>query len=318
MSQGIDQNLDSSTDVLLAPVKGVDTRRALPKSMFVKRPWVFTMKVLLAFALVALGWAAVAVWTTWWVVAITVVTNGLLYAHFVELQHECLHEHAYNQRWLNRLVGFVLGAPMLSSYWHYKHDHLRHHAYLGTEQNQEFFNYRFNGLGSIPGFLRGAYHLGRYTEVLRDMGRSLVGRTNPGITKTVAAKKIRTEYQLLALLLVGAVAASVATESYYLLLVWLLPTLLVAEPAHFLIELPEHFGTRTIEAGWFAKWYTNGNDVHTAHHFHQGVPMAQVRVLHAMIEDRVVAVAPSYWSFYKDVFTGRVKYEDLSENCMTR
>jgi fatty acid desaturase len=219
---------------------------------------------------------------------------------------------------------------MLSSYWHYKHDHLRHHAYLGTEQNQEFFNYRFNGLGSIPGFLRGAYHLGRYTEVLRDMGRSLVGRTNPGITKTVAAKKIRTEYQLLALLLVGAVAASVATESYYLLLVWLLPTLLVAEPAHFLIELPEHFGlntqtnpdvlsnTRTIEAGWFAKWYTNGNDVHTAHHFHQGVPMAQVRVLHAMIEDRVVAVAPSYWSFYKDVFTGRVKYEDLSENCMTR
>ncbi|WP_019065837.1 fatty acid desaturase family protein [Streptomyces hokutonensis] len=330
MSQTVEPDLDGTTNVLLAPVRGTDERRKLPKSMFVKRPSVFTAKFVVAVVAVAAAWTAVALEPVWWVIAVTVVVNGLMYAHLVELQHECLHEHAYNRRSLNRLMGFLAGVPMLTSYWHYKHDHLRHHAYLGTPQNQEFFNYRFQGLGSLPGFLRGAYHLGRYNDVARDTGRSLLGRTDPGITKTLAAKKIRTEYQLFAVLFAAAVVYSVAARDLYLVWVWVLPTLLVAEPTHFLIEMPEHYGlntqtdpdvlsnTRTIEAGRFAKWFTNGNDVHTAHHFHQGVPMVNVRALHRVIEDRVETVAPSYWSFYRDVFTGRITYQDNSENCMTR
>lgn len=330
MSQAVEPDLDGSVNVLLAPVRGRDERRSLPKSMFVKKPSVFTAKILLAAAIIAAAWTAVALSPTWWVIAVTIPVNGLMYAHLVELQHETLHEHAYKSRGMNRFVGFLAGAPMLSSYWHYKHDHLRHHAYLGTPQNQEFFNYRFEGLGTVPGFLRGAYHLGRYGDVVKDIGRSLVGRTNPKVTKTVAAKKIRTEYLLFTVLIVAAIAYSVLARDLYLLWVWVLPTLLFAEPAHFLIEMPEHYGlntqtdpnvlsnTRTIEAGWFGKWYTNGNDVHTAHHFHQGIPMVNVRALHQVIESRIETVAPSYWSFYKDVFTGRITYQDHSENCMTR
>ncbi|MEW1655432.1 MULTISPECIES: fatty acid desaturase [unclassified Streptomyces] len=330
MSQAVEPDLDGSTNVLLAPVRGTDERRKLPKTMFVKRPAVFTVKFVFAVAIVAVAWVAVALRPTWWVIALSVIVNGLMYAHLVELQHETLHEHAYNKRGMNRFIGFLAGAPMLSSYWHYKHDHLRHHAYLGTPQNQEFFNYRFDGLGSIPGFVRGAYHLGRYLDVVKDTARSLIGRTNPMITKTVAAKKIRTEYQLFAVLIAAAIAYSVVAQNAYLVWVWVLPTLLVAEPTHFLIEMPEHYGlntqtdpdvlsnTRTIEAGWFAKWFTNGNDVHTAHHFHQGVPMVHVRELHGVIENRVQTVEPSYWAFYRDVFTGRITYQDSSENCMTR
>jgi len=146
----------------------------------------------------------------------------------------------------------------------------------------------------------------------------------------VAARKIRTEYLGFATVLVGAIAFTVLAESPYLLLVWVLPTLVVAEPTHFLIELPEHFGlntqtdpnvlsnTRTVRAGRFAKWFTNGNDLHTAHHFHQGVPMAQVPRLHSLIEDRIETVEPSYWSFYRAVATGRLRYQDTSETCMTR
>lgn len=330
MSQAVEPDLDGSTNILLAPVRGVDERRNLPKEFFVKRPAVFTAKFLLALVLVAAVWTAVALHTTWWTVVLSVIVNGMLYAHLVELQHECLHEHAYNSRSLNRLIGFLAGLPMFSSYWHYKYEHLKHHAYLGTPQNKEFFNYRFQRLGTIPGFLRGAYHLGRYLDVFKDMGRSLVGRANPAIAKPVTAKKIRTEYQVFVVVLAAAVALSVLTGSYFLLWVWVLPTLLIAEPAHFLIEMPEHYGlntqtdpnvlsnTRTIKAGWFAQWFTNGNDVHTAHHFHQGVPMVNVRGLHGMIENRIGTVAPSYWSFYKDVFTGRVTYRSAAEHPMTR
>lgn len=330
MSTILEPDLDGTTGVLLAKVRGTDDRRSLPKVMFVKRPAVFTVKFLFAVALVAAATTAVVLKPVWWTVAPAVIVNGLMFAHLVELQHECLHEHAYTQRGLNRLVGFIAGVPMFSSFWHYKYEHLRHHAYLGTSQNSEFFNYRFSGLGSIPGFLRGAYHLGRYQDVAKDTARSVAGRRNPRIAKDIAARKIRTEYQLFALIVVAAVAASVAAGSYLLLLVWVLPTLLIAEPVHFLIEMPEHFGlntqtnpdvlsnTRTLRAGWFGRWFTNGNDVHTAHHYHQGVPMINVRKLHAMIEDRIQTVEPSYWSFYKNVFTGRIVYQGLDETCMTR
>jgi fatty acid desaturase len=275
-------------------------------------------------------WVAVALIPIWWMIVATVPALGLLYAHLVELQHECLHEHAYRRRWLNRLVGFVCGIPMMSSYWHYKYEHLRHHAYLGTPQNQEFFNYRFEGLGNVSGFLRACFHLGRYLDVFANIGRALVGRSIPRVTKPSADRKIRTEYLGFAAVLAVAVLATALTASPYMVLVWVLPTLLVSEPVHFLIELPEHFGlntqsdpnvltnTRTVYGGRFAKWITNGNDLHTAHHFHQGVPMAQVPRLHTIIAGRVATVEPSYWSFYRNVISGRIRYADPSLTCMTR
>jgi fatty acid desaturase len=323
-------DLDGSSRVLLAPVHGPDERRAIPREMFRKKPSVFTAKVIAAILVIGAAWTAVAMDPAWWVIVASVVVNGLLYAHLVELQHECLHEHAFNSRTLNRVVGFACGTPMLSSYWHYKYDHLRHHAYLGTPQNMEFFNYRFRGLGTFRGFVRGCYHLGRYVDVARNIGRALAGRTHPGVNKDLAAKKIRAEYQILTIVLVAGIAVSVAIGSAYLVWVWLLPTLLVAEPTHFLIELPEHFGldtqnnpdvlsnTRTVRAGRFGRWFTNSNDVHTAHHFHQGVPMVNVRRLHATIENRIATVEPGYWSFYRAVFTGQIVYQDASETCMTR
>lgn len=325
-----DPLLYGSRNVPLAPVRGVDTRRDLPKSLFTRRPGRFTAKLAIALALVAAGWVTITLAPAWPVDVPVVIVVGFVYAHLVELQHECLHEHAYNHRWLNRLVGFACGLPMMSSFWHYKYDHLRHHAYLGTPQNREFFNYRFHDLDSVPGFLRGCFHLGRYKDVGINIGRSLLGQLNPQVNKTVAAKKIRTEYIAFAVVLCGAVAASVATGSLILLVAWAAPALLVAEPTHFLIELPEHFGlnsqtdpnvltnTRTVRASRLARWFTNGNDLHTAHHFHQGVPMARIPELHVLIEDRISTLEPSYWSFYRKVINGELTYQDLANTCMTR
>jgi fatty acid desaturase len=325
-----DRLLYGSADVILAPVKGSDMRPHLPKGIFIKRPRLFSLKFGLAVALAVGGWVAMALFPTWPVIVVAGLMLGLVYAHLVELQHECLHEHAYGRRWLNRMVGFLCGVPMMSSFWHYKYEHLRHHAYLGTPQNREFFNYRFHDLDSVPGFLRGCFHLGRYRDVFADIGRSLTGRLNPGVTKTSAAKKIRTEYILFAVILATAIAVTAVTRNPLILFAWVLPTLFVAEPTHFLIELPEHFGlntqtdpniltnTRTIRAGRFARWFTNGNDLHTAHHFHQGVPMARVPELHGLIEDRIATIDSSYWSFYQKVLTGELRYQDAAENCMTR
>jgi len=329
-------SLDGSTNVLLAPIRGVDFRRSLPKPLFERRPARFVAKFSAAMTLIVVGlgvmaWGLSAGGRGWIAVALSVAVVGVMYAHLVELQHECLHEHACRSRRLNRVFGFLCGVFMLSSFSHYKYDHLRHHAALGTSQNREFFNYRFRNLDSWWGFVVGAYHLGRYVDVFRNMLRSLLGRPIPGVNREHDLRRIRAEYRLFALILAAAGAGAALSGEYVLVLfAWVLPAILVAEATHFLIELPEHFGlntqtdpnvltnTRTITASRFAQWLTNSNNLHTAHHFHQGVPMVNVERLHEMTKDNFAVVDPSYWSFYRNVIRGDLRCQGADETCMTR
>ena len=73
---------------------------------------------------------------------------------------------------------------------------------------------------------------------MRDLARSAIGRTNPNVTKPVAARRIRTEYQAFLVIFAVVLAGSIAMQSLFFVWVWLLPSVLVAEPVHFLIELP--------------------------------------------------------------------------------
>jgi fatty acid desaturase len=322
-------SLDGTTDVLLAPIRGRDLRRNAPGELFVRSPRRFVAKLGFSLAVVAAGAAAVLAGVSWVAVVPILVLLGLCFAHMVELQHECLHEHAFNSRRLNRIAGVVCGVLMLSSYSHYKYMHLRHHAYLGTPRNNEFFNYRFQRLNSWPGFLYAAFHLGRYREVAANIGRSVLRRAIPGVTSSVEARKIRQEYVLFLGFTGLVVAVTALTGNLWVLAVWVLPLLVVSEATHFMIELPEHYGlntqtdsnvltnTRTIRASRFAQWFTNFNNLHTAHHYHQGVPMANVERLDAMAHQQFEVVDGSYPSFYLGVIRGEIT-QDLSETCMTR
>jgi fatty acid desaturase len=323
--------LDATENALLAPVRGEDRRHSLPKENFQKRPSRFAGKFLSALALIAAAWAAIARGPGWVPIA-AALPLGLTYAHLIELQHECMHEHAFRSRALNRLCGFICGSFMLISFWHLKHDHMRHHAFLGTPRNKEFFNHRFRDLHRWKGigFVRAAVHLGRYQTVGADVVRSYLRRPIPGVSRPLDTMKIRGEYRLLGAAVVVAAAYTVLSGDLVLVFAWLVPAVLVAEPAHFVIELPEHFGlntqtdpnvltnTRTINASRFAQWYTNYNNLHTAHHYHQGVPIAQITRLHTLIADQVVPVETSYWSFYRKVITGEIRYRNLAETSMTR
>jgi fatty acid desaturase len=331
-----DERLDGSSDVLFAPIRGVDLRRTVPKDLFVRRPGRFLAKFSIAVALIVAGVAAMVVGlaagglTAVLLIVPATVVVGVMYGHLVELQHECLHEHAFRSRRLNRVFGFLCGAPMMSSFSHYKYEHLRHHAFLGTPQNREFFNYRFRNLDSWWGFALGCFHLGRYLDVARDIGRGFTGRPIPRVDRPRDQRRIRTEYRLFALGLVAAITFTVLTRSPLLVFAWVLPTLLVAEATHFLIELPEHYGlntqtdpnvlanTRTIIASRFAEWLTNYNNLHTAHHYHQGVPMVNIERLHESSKDRFEVIDPSYWQFYRAVIRGDLRFQGTDETCMTR
>ena len=322
-------NLEGDVDVPLAHISGKDKRREMPREMFQRKPGLFLAKFFFAIGLIAAAVTGVVLYPTWPMICLAIFVNGMIFAHLIELQHECMHGHAFRSPGLNRFFGVASGIFLMSSNSHYRYDHLRHHAYLGTERNIEHFNYRFQNLDSIFGFARAFFDLSRYKRVFNIIWLGLIGKPIPGVDKPKYDRDIKHEYYLYAILLIGSIVYSVVASSWLPLLVWWLPAVLIGEGVHFMIEMPEHFGlntqtqpnvlsnTRTIRTSPIVAWFVNGNDLHTAHHYHHGVPMCNIKALHKMIKDDIVVVEPSYFSLYRDIIAGRIKHAQ-SVSCMDR
>ncbi|MBK7962420.1 MAG: fatty acid desaturase [Bdellovibrionales bacterium] len=327
----VEENLEGDVDVQLACIKGKDTRRALPPEFFQRKPVVFLAKFGFALSLIAAASATIFLASNWIIIGVAILVNGFMFAHLIELQHECMHGHAFKSPGLNRLCGVACGVFMASSNAHYRYDHLRHHAWLGTPRNLEHFNYRFTGLNSFWGFTKAFFDLSRYKRVAKILLNTLLCKPVPGVDRPAAGREIKQEYVLFLAIVVASIAAAIywPTLFWSIALAWWIPALLIAEGVHFMIEMPEHFGlntmtepnvlvnTRTIRTSRLVHWFVNGNDLHTAHHYHHGIPMCNVKKLHELIKDRIDVVEPSYFSLYKDILAGRIN-QDISVACMKR
>lgn len=246
---------------------------------------------------------------------------GAAYAHAVELQHQCLHTTAYKGRIWNRIVGVILGLPSFVSFSDYQNSHLKHHRLLGTPGDKEFFNYSYQKLNSLTALIPHLWMVRHYRDVLGYIVKSSLGmlvRKNEATEKM--AKKIRTEYQIMAVFLVVMAVMTVMFQTALFLKLWLVP-FLIAVPVHALIELPEHIGcntkvnnvlvnTRTIKASKFAIWFVDGNNYHVEHHWLPGVPNDKFPVLHQSVVGRIEYLETSYWSFYKQ-FIQHLRAKDL-------
>ncbi len=273
----------------------------------------FLLRLAICIALAA-GAMALILTSHGWLTAVGIVALGLIYAHAVELQHQALHNTALPSKSWNRIVGFLLGLPMLVSYSDYQYSHLRHHRLLGTKDDREFFNYGYDHLTSLKPLVLHLLMARHYRDVTVFIAQSLVGRTKQSITKRDSAEHVRAEYQLMAVFLATMAAITIYAHTGLFLKVWLLP-LLIAVPAHALIELPEHWGrdhgtldvvtnTRTIRASWLGYWFTNGNNYHIEHHWLPAVPNDRFPEVHGRIADQIqVDTYPGfYWRFLQELF----------------
>jgi fatty acid desaturase len=266
-------------------------------------------------ALVVIAGASVAwILTHGWLAALPAqILLGLMLAHAVELQHQVLHGTAFRSGTKNRVVGTLLGLPMLVSYTQYRSLHLLHHRYLGTDRDTEFFLYASNEALTIGRLLASAFNVRRWAVAVREVAASILPgrRYDAVITGERTHQRIQGEYRLMLLMLVGMVGMSLLLESPLILTLWLIP-LVVAEPIHFAIELPEHTfcdrtsqqvyrNTRSIRGSWFSFWLTNGNNFHVEHHLRMGTPINKLPAMHRVVADRLHHYSPTYWQFYQDV-----------------
>jgi fatty acid desaturase len=256
----------------------------------------------------------------WWLIlstsgiisAIPMILLGLMYAHFVELQHQCLHNTAYRSTGWNRFIGVLLGLPTLVSFSDYQCSHMKHHRLLGTPADREFFNYDYESLTTMRYFIPHMLMFPHHRNVARSISCAVRGRMTRQDCTPRMAERIRAEYQIMALMLVAIAAITIAFQTPIFLKLWLIP-LLIAIPTHALIELPEHFGcngkttdvlknTRTITAGKVAIWFTNGNNYHVEHHWLPSVPNDRFPEIHQRLAMDIEHLETSYWSFFGKFF----------------
>jgi fatty acid desaturase len=243
---------------------------------------------------------------------------GAMFAHALELQHQCLHSTAFKNRNLNRIVGFLLGVPMLVSFSHYRFQHLKHHRDIGTPNDKEFF--QREGEHDLAGINLAihAFSLGRYVRVLSNFLKSWFPASIDNELSYRVQEDIKFEYRVLSLILLTAVGIVAFVDPIMVLKFWFVPALLVAEPIHFLIELPEHLGcqkqikdnrlnTRTIMGSRFSFWYTNGNNFHVEHHSRPSLPIDRLPQTHEAINERLPTFEKSYVNFYIKALRGNFK-----------
>ena len=274
----------------------------------------FQLKLLLLGGLVALftGLTLAAPFPVWIIPSLVL---GLLYAHAVELQHQCLHNTALKGTAWNRQVGILLGLPLLVSFSDYQNSHMRHHKLLGTPEDKEFFNYGYSSLTTLWALIPHLLMVRHYLDVVGFIGRAVFGRPGKQDATPRMARRIRSEYCIMAAFLLAMLAITVGFHTTLFLKLWLIP-FLIGVPTHALIELPEHIGcnlqtpnvlsnTRTIKASRFAVWFTDGNNYHVEHHWLPGVPNHKFPEMHrVIISQGIEHLEVSYWSFYSDFLKG--------------
>ncbi|MEU2874991.1 fatty acid desaturase [Streptomyces sp. NPDC007070] len=273
----------------------------------------FIAKLAVAFTVWLAGALLTLVPEAWPARVAGVILMGCMYAHWVELQHQCLHHSAFRAARPHRLVGVPLGVPMLVSYSHYRVRHLQHHRYLGTDQDSEFFGFDTRQPVTWGALLRECFAFDRIGAAAVDIFRSWKGswRYDTGQIAHARRREVIAEYRMFTLPILAAVVLTALGHGDLVLWLWLLP-LLVATPVHFLVELPEHImcdnastdvllNTRSITGSWFSTWFTNGNNLHIEHHAAMVVPINRLRERHGTTLQVAKHTAHSYPEFYRAV-----------------
>ena len=297
-----------------SPIRADDTddTKLVKPGRFLKKTALFVLLV---------GVSAIAITQTEYPtrLAFQLVLAAVL-AHGTELIHECIHRLATGREKVDRCLGSILGQTTFISFAYYRFSHLRHHRYVGTEQDRDSFSDHLDGLQSrcrrtrIRSLVRHLSMADHWCTAIRRLAAAAAGRLSremvyeqPDMPPAVA-RKVQRDYRVM-----GATAVlSLCAACWGLPIVdmWLVP-LALWTPIHAAIELPEHYAceqteniernTRSIRGGRLATWLTNANCFHVGHHLRMDVPFHQLRDFESNRQSGIVHQEPSYWAFYKRV-----------------
>ena len=126
-------------------------------------------------------------------------------------------------------------------------------------------------------------------------------------------KALLFEYTFMFALLAFALASPFFWDNT-MLFVWIIPWLAVAEPLHFLAEIPEHIGcdrktrsilanTRSYRTNPVWAYLINYNNFHIEHHLFPAVPAHRLSDIHDQVVGGGGHCSAGYWSSLSEIYT---------------
>lgn len=252
-------------------------------------------------AFVALAWASlrldhVAAWLLIWPV------QAFLLAGFLGASHDCAHRVHYTHPLANRIAGMLWATVCSVNFTLYKHFHLDHHQFVGTDDDTEPAG-EFDSLGSYLSSLPTIHFF--YTFWKMSIG-ALRGRFPHFIRNADQRRDVLLDVVALLVWLLGVIALT-ALWPKQMLVAYLMPLLLFF-PMVFIFSLPEHYGcdhstdwrlnTRSLSSNPIVSYlYWNGN-YHADHHVFPRIPSRYLPEAHRLLEGVFAFGGRSYAAFH--------------------
>ena len=197
--------------------------------------------------------------------------------------HETTHRTCFRSRWLNRLVGEVVGFMLLLPYRWYGAFHMAHHRFTqDPDRDPELALAKPTTWIQYAVILSGAIYW-RFAVmglINRALGRQVDKKSAPYLddrTRPLVIREARIHVGLLAMI----AAVSILTGSGVALTYWLIPVAL-GQPVLRLYLLAEHWGCPTVRDMWQntrtmqtlapVRYLAWNMPFHAEHHANPGVP----------------------------------------------
>lgn len=262
-------------------------------------------------ALLATGSLIYLTQGSWLIIAAWFLHGTVMVLLFAPL-HECSHGTAFRKRWMNLVVGILAGALTMRPFFYFKYRHADHHTYT-QHKNLDPDIVPFPH--SIKEYVLLILGVSFWPKLIGTLWRGTIGRFTPFEMTFIPKSDVRRvsgEIRFLVVLYAAVAVASVAFQSWAVVIYWLVPRVL-GEPVLRAIRMAEHTGTqespnllantRTVTANPVFRMLYWNMSYHAEHHLSSSIPFHALRRLHAEVRPYLLCVSTSYWAVHRDILS---------------
>lgn len=223
-----------------------------------------------------------------WLVPAIILHGGLIAFLFAPM-HEACHNSAFRDRWLNKLMGHLIGLIILRPFLYLRYRHMAHHTFT---QHPDWDPDRVAFPASYKEYF---LHVSSY-NIWHRMVANLIGHARGRITdqerEFLPSNEISAvvlEARVMLTLYAAIAVLSVAAGSWAALYFWLLPRIL-GEPLLRAVRMVEHTGmeespnmlgnTRSTATNALVRAVYWNMPYHVEHHLYPSVPFHALPRLH--------------------------------------
>ena len=257
------------------------------------------------FGAIAVCTTLIAMRVPFWPILLPV--QGILLVFLFTLLHETSHKTPFKSPAINDIVGHICGFILLIPARWFQYFHLAHHRHtqvLGKDPELETAKPE-----TWPEYVLHVSGLPVWLGQVRTLLQNAIGQSDAAYIPTNQRKAIKTEARLYLLAYAPLIAASILTQSFLLIMFWILP-MVMGQPFLRLYLLAEHGrcafvanmfeNTRTTFTNRIVRALAWNMPYHTEHHSYPAVPFHQLPALHEAMKEHLIETSAGYGAFNRE------------------